>query len=334
MIKIAIVGCGAIGNRHAKWATKYGLLVAVCDIKKDRADKLAKEYGCKSYKDIIEMLCNCGMDVDLVAICTPNGLHADHTIAALDFGYNVLCEKPMALTTADCEAMIDTAEKVNKRLFIVKQNRFNSPVQLVKNLIDQGKLGRILSVHLSCVWNRNDDYFNNSDWKGTVSEDGGILYTQFSHFIDLLYFLVGDIDKVYSMAKNFLHEETAAFPDTVVTAFNFANGALGTGHFTINSHGKNMEGSLILICEKGTIKIGGQYLNTIEYQDIEGDTYYVPANENNCNEYGTYKGSSSKHDEVYKNVVATLQGDGTIMTGMLDGLKTVQIIRKIYEACE
>jgi len=150
MINIAIVGCGSIGNRHAKWAAKYGKLVAVCDIKKRKANKLANQYDCNSYSGILDMLWDDKVDIDLVAICVPNHLHHILTILALDYCH-VLCEKPMALTVANCENMINAAEKTNKRLFIVKQNRFNSPVQLVKRLIDQRKLGKILSVHLNCV---------------------------------------------------------------------------------------------------------------------------------------------------------------------------------------
>ena len=330
MVRIAIVGCGNIGKRHAKWAAEYGVLVGVCDIKKERANKLAKEYKCKSYGGILDMLWDDKIDIDLVAICVPNHLHRTLTIIALDYCH-VLCEKPMALTVEDCEAMIHAAEKSNKRLFIIKQNRFNAPVQLVKRLIEQGKLGKIFSVHLNCVWNRNEDYYKNSDWKGTW-KDGGILYTQFSHFIDLLYYLIGDIDKVQAMSENFIHD-TISFPDTFVTAFKFTNGALGTGHFSINAYKKNMEGSLTIMGEKGTIKIGGQYLNKIEYQNIKG-IIFPDINEDNCNDYGNYQGSSSRHDMVYKNVINTLEGRETIMTNCLDGMKTIQIIEKILEVCK
>ena len=333
MTRIAIVGCGAIGNRHAEWAAKYGVLVACCDIKKDRACALADKYcSCKAYSNMLSMLWDEETDIDLVSICVPNYLHRLLTILALQEGYHVLCEKPMALSTGDCEDMIHTAERANKRLFIVKQNRFNSPVQLVKEALEHGGLGKILSVHLNCIWSREEEYYENSDWKGTW-KDGGILYTQFSHFIDLLYHLIGDIDKVQAMSKNFIHD-TISFPDTFVTSFKFINGALGTAHFTINAHKKNMEGSLTIMGEKGTIKIGGKYLNKIEYQNIEGDTYYIPIDEGKCNDYGSYQGSSSKHDEVYRNVIGVLERGEEIMTTGLDGLKTVQIIQKILEACK
>lgn len=331
-MNIAIVGCGAIGNRHAQWAAKYGKLVAVCDIKRERVVKLAKEYKCRPYDGIMSMLWDNDIDIDLVAICVPNYLHRLLTIIALKEGCHVLCEKPMALTVEDCEAMIHAAERANKRLFIVKQNRFNSPIQILKKLIEQKKLGKILSIHLTCAWCRDPSYYENSEWKGNIYTDGGILYTQFSHFIDLLYYLLGDVNKVHALSKNFT--DKAEFPDTVVAAFSLFSGALGTAHFTINCHKDNMEGSLTIFGEKGTIKIGGKYLNKIEYQNIKEDIYYAPANDSKCNDYGSYQGSSSKHDEVYKNVIATLQGKEAIMTTMFDGMKTIQIIKKIEEACK
>lgn len=330
MINIAIIGCGSIAKRHAKWANKYGNLVAVCDIDASKAEKLAKQYKCIAYYDSNFML-RMEKHIDLVAICTPNGLHAKHTIAALKFGCNVLCEKPMALNTGDCEQMIHAAETVNKRLFIVKQNRFNDTVVAIKRIIATEKLGRILSVHLTCAWARDIEYYENSDWKGDAYMDGGILYTQFSHFIDLLYHLIGDVDKVQAFSNNFIHRRVADFPDTFVTALKFTDGTLGTAHFTINCYKDNMEGSLTIFGEKGTIKIGGKYLNKIEYQNIRG-IIFPDINESNCNDYGSYQGSSSKHDEVYKNVIGVLEKGDKIMTDCLDGLKTIQIIQKIREA--
>lgn len=331
MTRIAIIGAGNIGTRHAKWAAEYGNLVAVCDVVKRKANKLAKEYECRAYSDFLSMLWDDELNIDLVAICVPNYLHKIITVIALDY-CNVLCEKPMALTTKDCEEMIQAAEKANKRLFIVKQNRFNAPVQLTKNLLDEGNLGRVLSVHLTCAWCRDKEYYEKSNWHGSIYKDGGILFTQFIHFIDLMHYLVGDIDKVQAMSENFTNK--AGFPDTYVTSFKFHNGALGTAHFTINSYGENMEGSLIIFGEKGTIKIGGKYLNKIEYQNIKGETLYSPTTENKCNDYGSYQGSSSKHDEVYKNIISVLEKGDKVMATSLDGMKAVKTVEKILEACK
>ena len=330
-LAIAVVGVGHIGSQHAKHACAFGQLVAVCDIKKDRADAIARQYNCKSYLSLDELLLK-EKPLDLVAICTPNGLHAEHTIKALRAGCNVLCEKPMATSVRDCERMIHAAEETNKRLFIVKQNRFNPPIKALKKVVDEGRLGPILNVQVNCFWNRNQEYYRSSDWRGKLKLDGGTLFTQYSHFIDLLYWLVGDVEEVRAYTDDFLHKGVIDFEDTGVVILKFATGALGTIHFTINSYGKNMEGSITLFGEKGTVKVGGQYLNVLEYQEIEGYEITGLEQGNPPNVYGTAKGSMSNHDKVYENVIDVLVHGGSIATDLLDGLKTVQIIEKIYKA--
>jgi len=332
-VQFAVVGVGHIGSQHAKYASTLGTLVAVCDIKKDRAKSIADQYHCNAYFSLDELLTH-EKNLDLLAICTPNGLHAEHSIKALKVGYNVLCEKPMATTVLDCERMIHCAEETNRRLFIVKQNRFNPPVKAVKKIIDEGKLGKILSVQVNCFWNRNREYYLSSDWRGKRTMDGGTLFTQYSHFIDLLYWFVGDVEEVRAYTDNFLHQDVVEFEDTGVVALRFTNGALGTIHFTINSFGKNMEGSVTLFGEKGTVKIGGQYLNLLEYQSIDGYKIVGLEPGNPPNVYGKNTGSMSNHDKVYENVIDVLMHGGKIATDLLDGLKTVQIIEKIYQAAK
>jgi UDP-N-acetyl-2-amino-2-deoxyglucuronate dehydrogenase len=327
-IRFAIVGCGRIAQRHAEHITRFGTLTAVCDIDKNKADELAGKYKVKSYYSIESML-KYKSEIDVVSICTPNGLHAEHTIKSLRAGYHVLCEKPMAITVYDCGEMIKEAEKASKRLFIVKQNRFNPPVEAVHKLIEEGRLGKIYSVQLSCFWNRNPEYYANS-WKGTRSLDGGTLFTQFSHFIDLLYWLIGDIKKIYAITSNVGHKGIIEFEDTGVIAFEFYNGALGTINYNVNSYGKNMEGSLAIFGEKGTVKIGGQYLNELEYQNIEGYKIENLPPGNPPNNYGQYQGSMSNHDKVYQNIIEVLTNQGIIATNGFEGLKTVEIIDKIY----
>ncbi len=332
-LKFALIGCGRIGQRHAEHINNYGELTAVCDIDFSKAKLLGEKYDAKPYKDINNLLSE-KKEVDVVSICTPNGLHAEHSIKALRTGYHVLCEKPMCINVADCGQMIQEAEKANKRLFIVKQNRFNPPVAAVKKLIDENKLGKIYSVQLNCFWNRNTEYFSSSDWKGTKSLDGGTLYTQFSHFIDLLFYLIGDVKKVYAFADNFHHTDEIEFEDSGVVAMQFYNGALGTINFTINSFAKNMEGSLTIFAEKGTVKIGGQYLNELEYQSLDGFKIEGLPEGNPPNNYGKYIGSMSNHDKVYENVVDVLTKGGVIATNGFEGLKTVEIIDKIYTQIE
>ncbi len=332
MINIVIVGCGRIGARHAEHINKTdGLnLYAVCDIDISKAKDLANKYDSKFFLEIKDAIIESAVDV--VSICTPNGLHSEHAILALNAGKNVLCEKPMAITVHDCGEMIHAAEKNNKRLFVIKQNRFNPPVQIVKNWIEVGTLGKINSVQLSCFWNRNEQYYANS-WKGTHDLDGGTLYTQFSHFIDLLYFLVGDIENVEAFGRNYLHKDIIEFEDTGVAIMEFYNGAIGTMNYTVNSYQKNMEGSITMFADHGTVKIGGQYLNELEYVKIRGvdETKLKIPEGNKSNNYGDYQGSMSNHDRVYENLVEVLRDGGTINTNMFDGLKTVEIIDKIYK---
>lgn len=328
-LKFAIVGCGRIAQRHAKHIqnTEGAELTAVCDIIEEKAVHLATEYNVTSYLNIVDLLKD--TNIDIVSICSPNGLHAEHSILSLKAGKHVLCEKPMAISVYDCGEMIKTAEKANKRLFVIKQNRYNPPVEAVKKVIEEGKMGKINSVQLSCFWNRNEDYYKNS-WKGTKLLDGGTLYTQFSHFVDLLYYLVGDVKEVKAYGQNYIHQEIIEFEDTGVVILKFHNNAIGTINYTVNSYGGNMEGSLTLFGEKGTVKIGGQYLNELEYQKIEGYKIENLPKGNTANNYGQYKGSMSNHDKVYENVVDVLLNSGQITTNMFEGLKTIEIIDKIY----
>lgn len=325
--RFAIVGCGRIAQRHAEHIDKLGKLTATCDTDFDKAESLAGKYAADAYATIDDMLMHAQAHV--VSVCTPNGLHAEHTIRALNAGFHVLCEKPMALSVPDCAAMIRAAEQANKLLFIVKQNRFNPPVAAVKRIIEEGRLGKILSIQLNCFWNRNNDYYRNS-WKGTRLLDGGTLFTQFSHFIDLLYWMIGDVEHILGYAGNLNHNKIIEFEDTGVVSVKFASGVIGTINYTVNSFQKNMEGSITVFGEKGTVKIGGQYLNELEYQDIKNYKIENLPPGNPANNYGQYQGSMSNHDKVYKNVVEVMSGKATIATNGFEGLKTVEIIEKIY----
>ena len=329
-LNFAIIGCGRIANRHAEHInnTNGCNLVATCDIISDKADVLAQKYGAISYSDVEELLKN--TDVNIVSICSPNALHASHSIQALKSGKHVLCEKPMAINTYDCGEMIKEAEKANRRLFVIKQNRYNPPVAAIKSAIDEGKLGRITSVQLSCFWNRNENYYANS-WKGTLDLDGGTLYTQFSHFVDLLYYLVGDVKEVKAYGANFQHQDIIEFEDSGVVILKFHNNAIGTINYTVNSYNKNMEGSLTLFGDKGTVKIGGQYLNELEYQQFEGFSIDKLEKGNKPNNYGEYQGSMSNHGKVYENIVEVLKNGSPVTTNMFEGLKTVEIIERIYD---
>jgi UDP-N-acetyl-2-amino-2-deoxyglucuronate dehydrogenase len=331
-LSFAIIGCGNIGKRHAEQIQTVGKLVAVCDVIRSRADELGKKYSTEIFSSIEEVFAN-KKEIDVAVICTPNGLHAQHSIISLQNGCHVLCEKPMSIKSSDCRVMMMEAEKAGKHLFVVKQNRFNPPVVAVKKLLDEKKFGEVYSIQLNCFWNRDANYYKNS-WKGTKEFDGGTLFTQFSHFIDLLYWMFGDVKQVRAFKKNFGHKGIIEFEDAGVVILEFENKMIGTINYTVNSFQKNMEGSLAIFGEKGTVKIGGQYLNVLEYQQIQDHVISSLPAGNKANEYGFYQGSMSNHDKVYKNLVDVINNNAAIAVSSRDGLKTVEIIEKIYSASE
>lgn len=326
----AIVGCGRIAKRHAEHIDTYGMLVAVCDIDQSKTIEFGINRSISFYDSIDTMLEN-EAQVDVVVVCAPNALHAEHSIKSLHAGKHVLCEKPMALSADDCRKMMEASEKANRLLFVVKQNRYNPPVVAVKKILDTGKFGKLYSFQLNCFWNRDASYYANS-WKGTKKLDGGTLFTQFSHFIDLMYWMFGDVETIHALTSNIGHENIIEFEDTGVVIVRMNNGMIGTINYTVNAYRKNMEGSLTIFGEKGTVKIGGQYLNTLEYECMEGEGLESLPAGNPSNDYGDYQGSMSNHDKVYENVLAVIYNNGTMDTTAQEALKTVEIINRIYKA--
>lgn len=324
----AIIGCGRIGQRHAEQIIKVGNLKAVCDELSEKADLLATKHSTNAYYSLEDLLF-AEKDIDVIAVCTPNGLHAVHTIKALENGCDVLCEKPLCLTVIEGNKMLLAAKIAEKKLFVVKQNRYNPPVVFLKDLLKENKLGQVYSFQINCFWNRPTEYY--TDWKGTKKLDGGTLYTQFSHFIDLLYWLMGDVAEVKKFLKNKAHP-TIEFEDCGVVLFNMVNGVIGSLNFTVNSFNKNMEGSFTIFAEKGTIKIGGQYLNELEYFEVDGISKPKLPIGNSANGYGFYQGSMSNHDKVYQNLLLALNDSNHLFASAEEGLKTVEIIEKIYSA--
>ena len=267
--RFAIAGCGHIAQRHARNIARVGQLAAVCDVAPERADALAAAYDAVQVYDFNDLLTR---PIDVVSLCTPNYLHASQAIRALEAGMHVLCEKPMAIHAADARAMLQARDKTGKMLFVVKQNRFNPPVLFLRESIVTGDLGAIHSFQVNCFWNRPPSYYQESDWKGRPDKDGGILLTQFSHFIDLICWLFGDMDAVKGFAGNFLLRDHLDTEDTGVVALKTKQGAIGSLHYTVTSHHHNMEGSITVFGEKGTIKVGGQYLNELQYYSVAGRT--------------------------------------------------------------
>jgi UDP-N-acetyl-2-amino-2-deoxyglucuronate dehydrogenase len=327
--RFAIAGCGNIGLRHALNSKRVGELVAVCDIIKEKADLLAIGTGAKPIYDFASLLQE---KPDVLCICTPNYLHAAQSIAALEAGIHVLCEKPMTISSADGEKMIAAAAASKRELFIVKQNRFNPPVQLLHGLLHKKELGKIHSFQVNCFWNRPPAYYQQSDWKGKAGKDGGILFTQFSHFIDLIYWLFGEAESVKGFAGNFLLKEVLDKEDTGTVVLKMKNGIIGTLHYTVTAHEQNMEGSITVFGEKGTIKIGGQYLNELDYFSVAGKDKPVFSNAGSANDYGFYKGSMSNHHLLYDELIKALNAEAHQLPSPGDALQTVRMIEQIQLA--
>lgn len=328
-LTFAIIGCGRIARRHAEQISKTGRLVAVCDIVYENALELSQAYDANLYLSIEELLEN-ETTINVVSICTPNGLHAQHSILSLQAHKHVLCEKPLCISFMDAKKMLAAALNADRNLYVVKQNRYNPPVEAVKNLLREHRLGKIFSFQINCFWNRPHHYYDNT-WKGTRKLDGGTLYTQFSHFIDLLYWLLGDVKNVKAITKNYEHP-TIEIEDTGIALIETLGGAIGTLNYTVNSYNKNMEGSFTIFGEHGTVKIGGQYLNELEYQCISGEPIKNLPVGKSANNYGFYQGSMSNHDKVYENLVKAINDPNHEFASAFEGMKTVEIIEKIYAA--
>lgn len=327
-IRFAIIGFGNIGRRHAEHILHNAVttLVAVCDTNGLVADRLPE--GVPFYTSIDAMLMQGGIDV--LCVCTPNYLHEQHTIAGLKAGLHTVVEKPMALSVAECDRMIAAAEKAGKTIFAVKQNRYNPPVQEVKKLMADSKLGKILMMQVNCFWNRGDAYYAESDWRGKKQKDGGCLFTQFSHFVDILYYLNGGIQQAEGIVHNYAHLHNTEVEDAGSFVMRSANDAIVNFNFTTCAYQKNMEGSITIFAEKGTVKIGGQYLNTIEYQQLEGASLPEINISAKSNDYGLYQGSMSNHDKMIQNVVDVLNNGQPIMTTAEEGREVVRIIEQMY----
>jgi predicted dehydrogenase len=324
-IKFGVVGFGNIGKRHVQHIlnNERAQLVAICD-EKTIDEKIEGVHYFTSLEAMLQ-----DESIDVVNVCTPNYLHHPHTILSLQYKKNVVCEKPMAISVEQCDEMIKAAAENDKTIFVVKQNRFNEPVQQVKKLMHENVLGNIYFININCFWNRNEYYYNESNWRGKKALDGGCLFTQFSHFIDILYYLFGEIKNVQGLMKNFKHAYTEV-EDSGSFVMETMSGAIVNFNFSTCSYEKNMEGAITILAENGTVKIGGQYLNTIEYQhikDVQLPEINIVAK---SNDYGKYQGSMSNHDKIIANVINTLQGKDTIMTNATEGMHVVKIIEEMY----
>ena len=333
-IKFGVIGMGHIGKRHASMVQLNNEceLVSVCDVL-DKHDLGLEEIDVPFYNSAKKMLDE-ESSIDVVCVCTPNGLHAEHSNLALDFKKHVVVEKPMGLSKANCEQLIFRALNANKQIFCVMQNRYSPPSVWLKEMVDSKKLGDIYNVQVNCYWNRDDRYYfkNNvkHSWKGTNKLDGGTLFTQFSHFIDLMYWIFGDITDIQAKFDNFSHKHSIEFEDTGIVNFRFVNGGMGSINYSSSVWDSNLESSVTVIAENGSIKVGGQYMNEVEYCNVKDYRFEPLPDSNPANDYGSYKGSANNHPYIFDNVVDVIKNTKPITTNALEGMKVVDIIERIY----
>ena len=331
IIKFAVIGAGHIGKRHAEMIRREeeSELVALIDVRSK--DECGAEIFDVPFFNSLDELIESGIEFDVLNVCTPNGLHANQSIQGLSNGKHIVCEKPMGLSKDNCEKVIFKSLQMSKNVFCVMQNRYSPPSEWIKSVVDQKLLGDIFMVQLNCYWNRDDRYYKAGGWKGTSDLDGGTLFTQFSHFIDIMYWLFGDIDNISGKFADFTHSNSTSFEDSGLVNFDFVDGGMGCINYSTAVSNQNLESSLTIIGSKGSVKIGGQYMNEVEVCNVTD--YEMPELQpsNPANDYGPYKGSAANHNYVIKNVIDTLKGRTTATTNALEGLKVVEIIERIYK---
>lgn len=332
MLKFALIGCGRISKKHSELLGNDQLqnskLVAVCDIDIKKAKSLADQYSVPYYADMEEMLKN--EDIDVVSILTPSGLHAKHTLQIAKYKKHIVVEKPMALTLDDADAMIKACDANGIKLFIVKQNRYNLPVQQLKNALDQNRFGKLVLGTVRVRWCRTQEYYDQDNWRGTWKYDGGVLTNQASHHIDLLEWCMGEVESVFAKSTTALVDiETE---DTAIVTVKFKNGALGIIEATTAIRPKDLEGSLSIMGETGSVEIGGFAVNEIKHwnfkQELKEDKNIAEFSVNPPNIYGF------GHKEYYDDVIKSLQNNSKALVDGLEGRKSLELITAIYESIE
>ncbi|HNQ39084.1 MAG TPA: Gfo/Idh/MocA family oxidoreductase [Candidatus Cloacimonas sp.] len=330
-VKIGLIGCGRISKNHLDAVTQIpeAEFVAACDIVEEKMQAIAENYGIKNlYPNYQEMLEK--EKLDLVSICTPSGLHPQMGIDVANHKINVLTEKPMATNIESADALIKACDKNNVKLFVVKQNRLNSTMQLLKRAIDKGRFGRIYLAESNVFWQRPQAYYDAEKWRGTWEFDGGAFMNQASHYVDALYWLLGNVDSVMAYTATMARRIEAE--DTGCAILHFRNGIIATINVTMLTYPKNFEGSITIIGEKGTVKIGGVAVNKIEkweFEDYDDDDRIAQdANYQPPNVYGF------GHNPYYRNVIDVLLGKDVPSTDGRDGRKSVEIIQAIYRSAK
>lgn len=334
-VRIGLIGCGRISKNHFEAIRNVeGLsLAAVCDTDVERARRAGDEQGVPWFANLGEMLLagtgpSAPAPFELASVCTPSGLHAQHGCAAAAAGKHVLTEKPMALSLSQADALVQACDAAGVHLFVVKQNRLNPPIQLLKRAVDKGRFGRIYLANVTVRWQRPQEYYDAEPWRGTWEFDGGAIMNQASHYVDLIQWLVGPVESI--VAKTATQSRRIEAEDSGIAVLKFRSGALGVIEVNVLTFPKNLEGSITILGEKGSVKIGGTAVNRVDhwvFADYDDDDKLIEAsNTNPPNVYGF------GHEGYYRNVLAVLRGEAKPETDGRAGRKSLEIILGIYES--
>ena len=333
MFKFALLGCGRIAKKHAQLLGEgkipHAKLVSVCDIEESRAQSFANRYGVNYYTDIDEMLQK--EEIDVVSILTPSGMHAKHTLHIASYKKHIVVEKPMALTLSDADEMIKRCDENGVRLFVIKQNRYNVPVVQLKKALDEGRFDKLVLGTVRVRWCRTQAYYDQDAWRGTWRYDGGVLSNQASHHIDLLEWCMGEVESIFAKSTTALTD--IEVEDTAVVTLKFKNGALGIIEATTATRPKDLEGSLSILGEKGSVEIGGFAVNEIK-------TWHF-VDQQNADEEVKEKFSTNPpdvygfgHKAYYDHVVECIRENKKALVDGLEGRKSLELINAIYESIE
>lgn len=332
MLRFGLVGCGRISKKHSELLgqnqIKGARLSAVCDIKADRAKNLGEKYDVPYFTDMHEMMKS--IELDAVCVLTPSGDHAKHVIELAEYKKHIIVEKPMALTLKDADEMIKACDKNRIRLFVVKQNRFNIPVVQLRKAIEQNKFGKMVLGTIRVRWCRDQSYYDQDSWRGTWAKDGGVLTNQASHHIDLLTWMMGDVESVFAKSGTYLVKTETE--DTGVVLLKFTSGALGIIEATSATRPKDLEGSLSILGENGSVEIGGFAVNKMIHwnfkDDLSSDAFKSENSVLPPNVYGF------GHKPYFDHVVDCITNNSPLLVDGLEGRKSLEIITAIYESIE
>lgn len=326
-IRIAIVGCGRVSKNHFSSIDMHKNeldLVAVCDSDAQVLKTITQQYAVKGYEKLADMLAK--EQLDVISICTPSGLHAKQVIEVSEAGIHVITEKPMATRWEDGVNMVKACDKAGVQLFVVKQNRRNATIQLLKRAIEEKRFGRIHMVHLNVFWSRPQSYYDQAKWRGTWEFDGGAFMNQASHYVDLIDWLIGPVEKIQAMMGTLGRD--IEVEDTGVLNIKWRNGAMGSMNVTMLTYPKNYEGSITILGEKGTVRVGGVAVNKIQHWEFSNQKDYDHQVQNAS--YQTTSVYGFGHPLYYKNVIDVLRGDAEPETDGREGLKSLEVLIAAY----